>query len=63
VQGKKDDPDPLGQKLLRCKKPLDEALKFQKQLELFRADEVATCLSGIELYTRQQKWLLVCYRK
>ncbi|RMZ78707.1 hypothetical protein DV737_g3759, partial [Chaetothyriales sp. CBS 132003] len=57
-EGKKEDTDPFGKKLLETKDPLHDALKFLNPLLDFSPDLVDAHLVGFEIHARRAKWLL-----
>ncbi|RMZ80303.1 hypothetical protein DV738_g2802, partial [Chaetothyriales sp. CBS 135597] len=56
--GKKEDTDPFGKKLLETKDPLQDALKFLNPLLQFSPSLVDAQVVGFEIYSRRGKWLL-----
>jgi hypothetical protein len=61
VTGKKEDDDPEGVKLVTDVTPdqlLEEAVKFLCPLQDFAPDDIRGWVYGVELYTRQGKFLL-----
>ncbi|KAG1473785.1 hypothetical protein G6F56_000751 [Rhizopus delemar] len=55
---KSTDSDPEGENYLNTEKPLEEALKFVKPLELLEPTSVQVHALGFEIYLRQEKLLL-----
>ncbi|KAL2860734.1 peptide alpha-N-acetyltransferase complex A subunit NAT1 [Aspergillus lucknowensis] len=55
---KKEDPDPLGNKLVQTQKPLEEALKFLTPLLEYCPENIEAQCLGFEVYLRRGKFAL-----
>ncbi|EEQ85612.1 acetyltransferase [Blastomyces dermatitidis ER-3] len=55
---KKEDPDPLGTKLVRTTEPLKDSMKFLTPLLEFSPRNIEVQTAGFEVYIRRNKFLL-----
>ncbi|QSS60684.1 NMDA receptor-regulated gene 1 protein [Histoplasma capsulatum] len=57
-EAKKEDPDPLGAKLVQTPEPLKDAMKFLTPLLEFSPNNIEAQTAGFEVYLRRKKYLL-----